>query len=229
MRTLTLRTGLAAATAAVLLFTGCSATVDAKPADAPAPEELNSQAPGIESPAPTEQPSQGTTVKVPGVEIDVDNGKVSAPGVEIDAKNGKVTAPGVEIDAGEGKISAGAPAGDQTEANGGGGSTVGDTCTEPVVISEDEAFIRISGDCPSITVSGNNVNLGFEKAGTLIITGKEGFIRGEQAGTVTIETDHNNVGIGQMGDLQVSGSDNFIRSDARTGALKNTGKGNNIG
>ncbi|RRD04207.1 DUF3060 domain-containing protein [Arachnia propionica] len=225
MKTLTLRTGIAAAAAAVLLVTGCSASVDAKPADAPAPEELNSQAPVVESPSPTgEASNEGTTIKVPGVEIDVDNGKVSAPGVEVDAKNGKVTAPGVEVDANGQKVTVDTPA-DGGETTAAGGSS----CNEPVVISEDGAFVRLTGDCPSITVSGNNVNLGFEKAGTLNITGTEGFIRGQEAGTVTIEADDNNVGLGQAGDLIVSGSENFVRVGTRTGELKNSGKANNIG
>lgn len=222
MRTITLRTGLAAAAAVVLLFTGCSARLDAKPADGPAPSEQQGQVPGTESPAPTGDASnEDATIKVPGVEIDVEGGKVSAPGVEIDAKNGKVTAPGVEIDAKGGTVSVDAPAG--------GEATPGSSCDEPVVISEDEAFIRLTGDCPSITVSGNNVNLAFEGTGELTITGTEGFIRGNQAGTISIESDSNNVGVGKVGDLRVAGNGNFIRSEARTGELKNSGKDNNIG
>ena len=218
MKTLSIRTGFAAVTA-VLLFSGCSASVDAKPVDAPA-----SETPNVQSAEPTgNASSEGATVKVPGVEIDVENGKVSAPGVEIDAKNGKVSAPGVEISANEGDATV------QVTAEGDATAEAAARCDEPVVITEDEAFIRLAGDCPSITVSGNNVNLGFEKAGTLIITGTEGFIRGKEAGSITIESNGNNVGVEQVGDLKVSGSENFIRSGTRTGGLKNSGKDNNIG
>lgn len=211
MNNISIRTGFAAAAAALLLLTGCSATVDAKPADAPAPGNLNSQVPDVETPAPTAEASDdGNTIKVPGVEIDVDNGKISAPGVEVDAKNGTVSAPGVEV-----SVETGAP--------------TANTCNEPVVISEDDAFIRITGDCPSITVSGSNVNLGFEKAGTLAITGKDTFIRGGQTGTLTIESDENNVGVTVVGDLLVSGNENFVRTQTRTGDLKDSGSGNNIG
>ncbi|WP_185744336.1 DUF3060 domain-containing protein [Arachnia propionica] len=241
MTTISIRTGLAAAAAAALLFTGCSATLDAKPADAPAPDELASQAAGeggegtenSQSPAPTEAASSegGNVIKVPGVEVDIDKGKISAPGVEVDIDNGSISAPGVEVktvDGGDTTVEANANSGETEEASS-DGTTMSGTCTEPVIISDNSAFIRLTGHCPSITVSGNNVNLGFESTDSLIISGKSNYVRGTKAGTASVESDNNNLGLEEVGELAVTGNSNFIRSDARSGGLKNTGSNNNIG
>ncbi|MDO5067540.1 MAG: DUF3060 domain-containing protein [Propionibacteriaceae bacterium] len=232
MRTLSLRTGLAAA--AVLLFTGCSAAVDAKPADAPAPDDLQSQMPNV---------------PVKTIEGDVN--------VEANASNGETVGASAE-----GTETIKAP---ETPMPGEGrtGSAEAVACEGAQVVSADNSFVQIAGDCPSITISANNADVYFDGAGELTITGKDNHVQGKKAGAVTVseadndiyletsgdlkitagkdnffqatetgnitvESDDNDVYVGTGGDLKVSGNENFIKVSTKKGAVDNSGSSNTI-
>lgn len=234
MKTLTLRTGIAAA-AVVLLLTGCSANVDAKPADAPAPEDLQSQ--------------------LPGVAVKTIEGEVN---VEANASNGAT----VNASA-EGTETTGAPSESSKPREAKAGDTETVTCDGPQMVAADDAFVQIDGDCPSITISANNADVYFEGAGELTITGKDNHVEGKKAGTVTVseadndiyletsgdlritagkdnffkaketgsitvESDDNDIYVGTGGDLKVTGNENFIKVNTRTGTVDNSGSNNTI-
>ncbi|MDO5084334.1 MAG: DUF3060 domain-containing protein [Arachnia propionica] len=241
MKTLTLRTGIAAA-AVVLLLTGCSANVDAKPADAPAPEDLQSQ--------------------LPGVAVKTIEGEVN---VEANASNGatvNASAEGTETTLASDDESDQNSEDESDEDGGKTGNTMTVTCDAPYVVSTDASYLRIGGDCPSITVRANKSNIQFEGAGELTILGEGNVVNGQradkvgisgennnlklttsgdltvsgpsnyvnadEAGEITVESDTNNIQVAEADDLLVSGNGNVIGVKTKNGTVKNSGSNNNI-
>ena len=235
MKTLTLRTGLAAAAAAVLMLTGCSAAVDTKPGDAPVSEELQSQ--------------------LPGVEVKTNDGEVNVEANASDGETVNASAEGTETTRASDDESS-----EEESEQTGNAMTV--TCDAPYVVSTDASYLRIGGDCPSITVKASNSNIQFEGTGELTILGEGNIVNGQRAdkvsisgeknnlklttsggitvsghgnyitadkaGEITVDSDTNNIQVAEADDLLISGSGNVIGVTTKNGTVKNSGSNNNI-